>query len=318
MRVKVRDQVYTLTPTLALDLAGLSQIEVVVDRLVLEESQRAAWRSHWRRRSSKGAAWPLVEIVGEGTWRLSEQFHCFSCGRIFERPTPLFFSFNNPRGACPVCKGFGNILDYDLNLIIPDPHKSLAEGAIEPWTLPRYVRHYTDELRHLARHEGIDLRQPYHQLPPEQQHKILHGCGDFIGVLPFFRRLEAKKYKLYIRVFLSRYVTAVDCAQCAGTRLRQDALYVKVGGYSIAELTHMTVEELEQFFGAVELDDVRARDRPEYPIPAPGAAEFPAPCGTELSYHRPSHPHAFGRRSPAHQPGEPIGCPADGHAVYPG
>lgn len=253
VRMKVRDQVHTLTPNLILDLAGLSQIDVVVDRLVVEESQHNRLAESLETAFIKGSGMALVDIVGDETWHLSDQFHCLPCGRVFERPTPLFFSFNNPRGACPVCKGFGNILDYDLNLIIPDPHKSLADGAIEPWTLPRYRRHYSDELRQLARHEGIDLRQPYHQLPEEQQHKILHGCGEFIGVLPFFRRLEAKKYKLYIRVFLSRYVTAVDCAQCAGTRLRQEALYVKVSGSSIAQLSQMTVGALEQFVDAAQL-----------------------------------------------------------------
>jgi excinuclease ABC subunit A len=253
VRVKVRHQVQTLTPTLALDLAGLTQLEVVVDRLVLGEGQRSRLAESLETAFTKGGGMALVEILGEGIWRLSDQFHCLSCGRVFERPTPLFFSFNNPRGACPTCKGFGNILDYDLNLIIPDPYKSLAEGAIEPWTLPRYVRHYTDELRHLARREGIDLHRPYQQLTETQRQKILHGDGDFIGVLPFFRRLEAKKYKLYIRVFLSRYITAVDCLQCAGTRLRQDALYVKVGGGSIADLTCMTVAELEQVLSALEL-----------------------------------------------------------------
>jgi excinuclease ABC subunit A len=253
MRVKVRDQMHTLTPTLMLDLAGLTQVDVVVDRLVVQESQQSRLAESLETAFSKGGGMALVEIVGEETWCLSDQFHCLPCGRVFERPTPLFFSFNNPRGACSACKGFGNILDYDLNLIIPDPNKSLAAGAIEPWTLPRYVRHYADELRQLARREGIDWQRPFSQLPEEHTQKILHGCGDFIGVLPFFRRLEAKKYKLYIRVFLSRYVTAVDCAQCEGTRLRRDALYVKVGGRSIAELSQLTVEELERFLEAVML-----------------------------------------------------------------
>jgi excinuclease ABC subunit A len=253
VRVKVRGQVHTLAPNLMLDLTGLAQIEVVVDRVILEESQRSRLAESLETAFIKGGGMALADIVGEGTWRLSDQFHCPACNRLFERPTPLFFSFNNPRGACPVCKGFGNILDYDLSLIIPDPHKSLAEGAIEPWTLPRYMRHYSDELRRLARREGIDLHRPFNQLPEAHTRKILHGCGEFIGVLPFFRRLEAKKYKLYIRVFLSRYVTAVDCAQCGGTRLRQDALYVKVGGYSIAELSHMTVEACDRFLEAIEL-----------------------------------------------------------------
>jgi excinuclease ABC subunit A len=253
VRVKVRDRVETLTPSMALDLAGLSQIEVVVDRLVAQENQRSRLAEALETAFIKGSGLAQVDIVGETVWRLSEQFHCLSCGRTFERPTPLLFSFNNPRGACPACKGFGNILDYDLRLIIPDPRKSLAEGAIEPWTLPRYVRHYTDELRRLAQHEGIDLRLPFAHLAEDEQHKVLHGCGDFIGVLPFFRRLEAKKYKLYIRVFLSRYVTAMDCAQCGGTRLRPEALYVKVGGRTIAELCRMTVADLERFLVEVPL-----------------------------------------------------------------
>jgi excinuclease ABC subunit A len=253
VRVKVREQVHTLAPNLALDLSGLSQIDVVVDRLVLEEHQRSRLAESLETAFVKGSGMALVDISGDTVWCLSDQFHCLPCGRTFERPTPLFFSFNNPRGACPVCKGFGNILDYDLNLIIPDPHKSLADGAIEPWMLPRYVRHYTDALRRLAKQEGIKLHLPFAQQPAEHKDKILHGCGDFIGVLPFFRRLEAKKYKLYIRVFLSRYVTAVDCPQCGGTRLRPDALYVKIGGGSIAELSQMTVEELQRFLDEVAL-----------------------------------------------------------------
>jgi excinuclease ABC subunit A len=253
VRVKVREQVHTLAPHLALDLSGLSQIDVVVDRLVLGENQRSRLAESLETAFVKGSGMALVDIPGDTVWRLSDQFHCLPCGRTCERPTPLFFSFNNPRGACPVCKGFGNILDYDLNLIIPDPHKSLADGAIEPWTLPRYVRHYTDALRRLARQEGIKLHLPFAQQPAEHKDKILYGCGDFIGVLPFFRRLEAKKYKLYIRVFLSRYVTAVDCTRCGGTRLRPDALYVKIGGCSIAELSQMTVEELQRFVDGVAL-----------------------------------------------------------------
>jgi excinuclease ABC subunit A len=253
VRVKVRGQVHTLAPGLTLDLAGESQIEVVVDRLSLEDSQRSRLAESIETAFIKGGGLAWVDILGETVWRLSEQFHCLPCGRIFERPTPLLFSFNNPRGACPACKGFGNILDYDLNLIIPDPHKSLAAGAIEPWTLPRYVRHYGDELRRLARREGIDLHLPFAQLPEAHRQKIVHGCIDFIGVLPFFRRLEAKKYKLYIRVFLSRYVTAVPCDACQGTRLRREALYVKVGGHSIAELSQMTVDHLERVIDEVPL-----------------------------------------------------------------
>jgi excinuclease ABC subunit A len=253
VRVKLRGQVYTLTPQMDLDLEGVAQIDVVVDRLALEETQRSRLAESLETAFAKGSGTALVDIVGDATWRLSQAFHCLPCGRLFERPTPLLFSFNNPRGACPVCKGFGNILDYDLGLIVPDPQKSLAEGAIEPWTLPRYRRHYGEELRRLGQRERIDLHRPFAQLPEAQRDKILHGCGEFIGVLPFFRRLEAKKYKLYIRVFLSRYVTAVDCAACQGTRLRPEALYVKVRGSSIAELGRLTVDALADFLAKIEL-----------------------------------------------------------------
>jgi excinuclease ABC subunit A len=253
VRVKVGEQVQTLARGLDLNLEGLSQIDVVVDRLVLEQSQRSRLAESLETAFGKGGGLAQVDIVGDTVWRLSDQFHCVPCGRAFERPTPLLFSFNNPRGACPACKGFGNILDYDPSLIIPDPRRSLADGAIEPWTLPRYVRHYTEELRQLAQCEGIDLRLPFAQLPAEHQQKVWHGCGDFVGVLPFFRRLEAKKYKLYIRVFLSRYVTAVDCTQCSGTRLRPEALYVQVGGRTIAALSRLTVDDLQRFLAEVSL-----------------------------------------------------------------
>lgn len=253
IRVKLGDHLYTLEPGLSLPLRDVQEVQVVVDRLVLtpKEKTRLADSLETAFRQGNGVAY--VEVVGHGTERFSQDFCCSNCQRRFEKPSPLFFSFNSPYGACPACRGFGNILDYDLNLIIPDQTKSLAEGAIEPWTLPRYRLRYAEELQRLAKQEGIDLHTPFQDLPASAVQKILHGTKRFIGVLPFFERLQEKKYKLYIRVFLSKYMSTMDCQTCQGSRLRQDALFVKIQNHSIADLNRMTVAAAREFFDQLAL-----------------------------------------------------------------
>ncbi len=253
IRLKLDDHLYTLEPGLSLPLRDVQEVQVVVDRLVLtpKEKTRLADSLETAFRQGNGVAY--VEVVGHGTERFSQDFCCRNCQRRFEKPSPLFFSFNSPYGACPTCRGFGNILDYDLNLIIPDQTKSLAEGAIEPWTLPRYRLRYAEELQRLAKQEGIDLHTPFQDLPASAVRKILHGTKRFIGVLPFFERLQEKKYKLYIRVFLSKYMSTMDCQTCQGSRLRQDALFVKIQNHSIADINRMTVAAAREFFDQLTL-----------------------------------------------------------------
>jgi excinuclease ABC subunit A len=186
------------------------------------------------------------------TLRYSHRFECKNCNLRYEEPEPRLFSFNNPYGACARCQGFGNTIDFDLDLVIPDKTKSLGEGAIDPWNKPKYRPLFT-EMKRFAKQSEIPLDVPWAELEPEQQELILKGEGDFLGVRGFFQYLERKKYKLHIRVFLSRYRGYSTCPECNGNRLRLEARQVKINGRNICEVCAMTVEDASKFFAAIEL-----------------------------------------------------------------
>jgi len=182
----------------------------------------------------------------------NERFECKRCRTVFPEPEPGFFSFNNPYGACPRCQGFGNTVDFDLDLVIPDKSKSLAEGAIEPWTKPRY-RAWANELKAGARAQGVPLDVPYHQLSDEQRRWVLEGDKDVDGVRGFFKYLERKKYKLHVRVFLSRYRGYTLCPDCQGGRVRREALQVRIQAKSITDVCRMSIREAYEFFNELRL-----------------------------------------------------------------
>ncbi len=177
----------------------------------------------------------------------NERFECKNCGARFQEPEPRLFSFNNPFGACPRCQGFGNTIDLDLGLVIPDANKSLNEGAIEPWTKPRY-RDFLSAVKRLARARKVRLDVPYHALTDAEKRWVMEGDDTFPGVRRFFERLERKKYKLHVRVFLSRYRGYTLCPECHGGRLRKEALYVRVGGKNITEVCRLPIREAREFF----------------------------------------------------------------------
>jgi excinuclease ABC subunit A len=189
----------------------------------------------------------------------SERFECKSCGQVYQEPEPRLFSFNNPFGACPRCQGFGNTIDFDLDLVIPDPGKSIQQGAIEPWTKPRF-RAQWQELKRFALARQIPLDAPFRQLTAGQRNSIIEGDHDlgYSGVKGFFAWLERKKYKLYVRVFLSRYRGYAVCSECGGTRLRPEARAVRVQDKSITEICSSTVAEARQFFLQLSLSPERA------------------------------------------------------------
>jgi len=185
-------------------------------------------------------------------FRFSQRFECKQCNIRYEEPEPRLFSFNNPYGACPRCQGFGNTIDFDLNLVIPNKTLTLAAGAIEPWTKPKY-RPLATEMKRYARAAGVPLDVPWQDLTPEQQSFIVGGDGKFWGVRGFFEHLERKKYKLHVRVFLSRYRGYSVCSECSGLRLRREARQVRIGGKNICQVTAMTVEEATRFFLQLQL-----------------------------------------------------------------
>jgi len=176
--------------------------------------------------------------------RFTSRFECPNDGTRAPTPSPQLFSFNNPRGACPTCNGFGAVLEYDEALIIPNDARSARDGAIDPWTKPRYEGKRRTLIEY-CRKEGIDPDAPWRDLLPDHRHKLLHHVSrGYKGIFPFLRDLEEKRYKQYIRVFLRQYQTARECGSCRGTRLQPEALSVCIDGRSIAEVSALPIDQL--------------------------------------------------------------------------
>jgi excinuclease ABC subunit A len=242
------------TPESLLNINFAEPVFVLVDRLAVSIGGRArivdATEISFRESGEVLFQTPGSEPAHQ--LRFSQRFECKTCGTRYAEPEPRLFSFNNPFGACPRCQGFGNTIDFDLNLVIPDRSKSLDEGPIEPWTKPKY-RPYATEMKRFARAAGIPVDVPWSELEAEQQQAIIDGHKKFPGVRGFFEYLERKKYKLHVRVFLSRYRGYTVCSECTGARLRLEARQVKVAGKNICEVCSMTVEKAAQFFAQVKL-----------------------------------------------------------------
>ncbi|MGC2330943.1 MAG: excinuclease ABC subunit UvrA [Candidatus Acidiferrales bacterium] len=255
------------TPEELLDVDFGKPVCVLVDRLALSPEIRSRLMDSIEICYREGRGEAILEFVNDGATSPSadavperlvfnERFECKKCCAKYEEPEPRLFSFNNPYGACPRCQGFGNTIDFDLDRVVPDQGKSLAEGAIEPWTKPRY-RQLAMEMRRFARATGIPVDVPFRELTAAQRDAILEGDKkeDFPGVKGFFGWLERKKYKLHVRVFLSRYRGYATCPDCRGTRLRAEARAVKIAGRSITEVCQMTVKEARPFFESLQLSD---------------------------------------------------------------
>lgn len=246
------------TPESLLDLNFAEPVFVLVDRLVVSPEARSrivdAIEISYRESGEViFESAPRDEAPAQRV-RFSQRFECKHCNLRYEEPEPRLFSFNNPYGACPRCQGFGNTIDFDLDLVIPDKSKTLNEGAIEPWTKPKY-RSLATDLKRVARQAKIPLDVPWAELETEQQQLVIEGDDRFWGVRGFFKYLERKKYKLHVRVFLSRYRGYSLCSDCNGTRLRTEARQVKINGKSICDVCRFTVEEAAKFFGALQLTE---------------------------------------------------------------
>jgi excinuclease ABC subunit A len=249
------------TPESLIDVNFAEPVYLLVDRLVVSREARArivdAIEIGYR--ESGEAIFEVVQQQEQPLQRLrfSQRFECKRCNIRYEEPEPRLFSFNNPYGACPRCQGFGNTIDFDLDLVIPDKSKTLNEGAIEPWTKPKY-RTLGSDLKRFARQMGIPLDVPWAELDPEQKRLVIEGEGRFLGVRGFFNHLERKKYKLHVRVFLSRYRGYSLCSVCNGARLRMEAQQVKINGKNICDVCRMTVEGAVEFFAKVQLTEQEA------------------------------------------------------------
>jgi excinuclease ABC subunit A len=248
------------SPETLLDIDFAKPVYVLVDRLAISPEVRSRLIDSIEICYREGQGEALLEFVADAPngkperLAFNERFECKKCGAVYQEPEPRLFSFNSPYGACPRCQGFGNTIDFDLDLVIPDRGKSLNDGAIEPWTKPRY-RSLVQDMKRYARAKGIPLDAPFHQLSTQHGELIISGDAKagFPGVKGFFQWLERKKYKLHVRVFLSRYRGYATCPDCRGTRLRAEARAVKIEGKPLTEVCQMTVTQSREFFGGVRL-----------------------------------------------------------------
>ena len=245
------------TPESLLDVDFARPVYVLVDRLsVGEDIRQRVIDSVELCYSESGEA--ILEFVSPDPTTpperrvFSERFECKTCKVSYQDPEPSLFSFNNPYGACPRCQGFGNTIDFDLDLVIPDKNKTLAEGAVEPWTKPRY-RSLQNEMRRAARTRKIPLDVSYYKLDSAQRQWLVEGDSDFEGIRGFFAYLERKKYKLHVRVFLSRYRGYTLCPECQGGRLRREALNVRILQKNITELCRLSIQDAYLFFNGLRL-----------------------------------------------------------------
>ncbi len=257
------------TPESLLELDFSQRIFILIDRIVVSPDARArivdaAETGH---RESGEVVFEIVPSADENgaapaarnreQLRFSGAYACKHCNGMYREPEPPLFSFNNPYGACARCEGFGNTIDFDLDRIIPDKTRTLNEGAIDPWVRPKY-RPMFGELRRAAKEKNLPLDVAWKDLEPAQQDFVLNGDGSFPGVRGFFALLERKKYKLYVRVFLSKYRGYALCPECNGKRLRAEARAVRIGdgdtgGRDICDVTALTVGEAQAFFAQLRL-----------------------------------------------------------------
>jgi len=238
-------------------------LQVIIDRVKIEGDLRARLTDSIETAYTEGggAAFAMqLPPAAEGdsptvTLRFSERFECRECSIPYELPQPRLFSFNNPFGACPLCHGFGNIIELDMDLVVPDPSKSITQNAIEPWSKPHYRTQLAD-LKRAAKTRGLRLDVPWSQLTDDEKRFVIEGDGaSYEGVKGFFRWLERKKYKVHVRVFLSRYRGYLTCPECGGARLRREARDVQVGGRTIDVVCGLTVRDGDAFFANLALSE---------------------------------------------------------------
>ena len=240
-------------------LSGAAELAILVDRIAVgpDVLSRLTGSLETAYHEGGGAAF-AIEAGGGRTHRFSERFECVRCGIRYELPQPSLFSFNNPQGACSDCHGFGNVIELDMGLVVPDESMSIRQNAIEPWSKPHY-RPRLAELKRAARSRGVRMDVPWSELTGDERAFVVDGDGaGYTGIRGFFRWLETKKYKVHVRVFLSRYRGYLVCPACHGTRLRQEARCVQVGGRTIDAVCALTVARARPFFDALALTEKEA------------------------------------------------------------
>ncbi len=233
-------------------------LEIVVDRFAYRRDNQKRILDSLEQAFHYGKG-RLNFFLPQENWRrepFSNHLHCPHCDITYRDPTSNLFSFNSPLGACETCRGFGRVIDIDLDLVIPDPSKPLSEGAIKPWvTKARRTR----RLMEFCERKRIPTKKPFGELTGKQKQLIIDGDGDFKGIRGWFRRLERRSYRMHVRVLLARYRAYLLCPECQGSRLKPDALHYRIEGKDIAQINAMSVGAAHRFFS--ELKPTGAMDQ---------------------------------------------------------
>ncbi len=228
-------------------------IVIIIDRLTVREDNRSRIAESVDLALSMSKDGEARIFTPEGkAHRIFGGLRCPQCGLTYEAPSPLLFSFNSPHGACPECRGFGNKLEFDLNLIVPNKDRTLEGDAIEPWARSQFT-YFKQWMLRTCRAQGVPTTVAFKRLTEEQQELVLYGHGRFPGVIGFLERMRAKGYKAYARFFAKRYMSLRDCPRCGGARLRPEALRVKISGKNIAEVSALDIAGLRAFFDNLKL-----------------------------------------------------------------
>lgn len=256
-----------LEDLLQADAVTRNELEVVVDRIPLKDQKLSVED----RKRVIGSAFQAFSF-GHGRLKLtltgssgelhsrefSQDFSCHSCGKRIPPPQASLFSFNSSLGACPTCKGFGNVLDLDLNRCVPNPQLTLGEGAIACWNTKATTR-LLKKFKDFCEAESISFHTPWVRLSQADREKIENGNKKFPGLRGWFKKLQKKQYKMHVRVFLSRYRSSFTCSECHGTRLKPQALSYRVGGKTLPEIWALPIEKLLPFFEALREEQELSR-----------------------------------------------------------
>jgi len=272
VRVRVDGEIKDVDSPIALVKNKKHTIEVVVDRLVINEKIRKRLADSLEIALKLGSGVVLVDAGGDKEFLFSEHYACVHCNISYEELTPRMFSFNSPFGACPTCGGLGTKMNIDPELVIPDPGMSIAQGAIAPWGIP-YGSWYEHQLDALAEHYGFNLYTPFNKLKKEIREAILHGTREevkfewqyengkgqgeywrrFEGVVPHLERRYKETESQGIREWIEKYMMIKPCPACNGARLKKQSLSVKVGGLSISDFTSLSTKQARAFFVKLKL-----------------------------------------------------------------
>lgn len=252
-RVAIGEEIVALDEAPS-DLLASGSADVVVDRFAVAPERESRIAEAFARAFQIGSGSAEVRVLADRRRLfLTTRFACRSCQREHSAPTPHLFSFNNPLGACPRCEGFGRVVDIDPDKVVPNKRLSLRDGAVAPWSTPAYVD-FQQEFLQAAERRGISTQIPYSQLADEDKAWIFAGDKRNPGVSGFFRWLEERRYKTHVRILLARYRSYRTCPDCRGARLKKEALDVRIGGRSIAELSALPISQLSRWLSDSRLD----------------------------------------------------------------